>query len=73
MKSSDEEEDDEIKGLLPPLIVKSGSSTRFNHCKPSALTHHPARYTEASLVKKTRRTWYWSSIYVCANYFHCAE
>ncbi|NQY11971.1 MAG: type I DNA topoisomerase [Flavobacteriales bacterium] len=49
---SKEEEDEEIqKGMLPPLSVEQVldldeliSTERF--------THHPARYTEASLVKK---------------------
>jgi DNA topoisomerase I len=50
-ESTDDEQSEEIKGLLPPLTLnqilkdKSISATeRF--------THHAARYTEASLVKK---------------------
>lgn len=51
IESSDDENDDENDGILPPLKVGQ-------ELKPSAITgtqrftHHPPRFTEASLVKK---------------------
>jgi DNA topoisomerase-1 len=51
MESSDEESDEQPKGLLPPIkekdplqLIQMEASERF--------TQSPARYTEASLVKK---------------------
>lgn len=51
MESSDDENNEENEGILPPIQI--GES--LNATKISAVerfTHHPARYTEASLVKK---------------------
>lgn len=52
MESTDEEPDKEIDGLLPPL--KKGD--RLDNVKSISATErfsqHPARYTEASLVRK---------------------
>jgi DNA topoisomerase-1 len=54
MESSDEDEEnpDEVKeGMLPAL--KTGQSLQSNSITAiQRFTHHPARYTEASLVKK---------------------
>ena len=51
MESTDEETDEENSSMLPPMtqgdtleLKESTATQRF--------THHPARYTEASLVKK---------------------
>lgn len=50
-ESFDDEESEEIKGLLPPLtinqVLKENSISATER-----FTHHPPRYTEASLVKK---------------------
>ena len=51
MESTDDEKEEESKGLLPEL--KQGQ--KLNYTKIRAIerfTHHPPRYTEASLVKK---------------------
>lgn len=51
IEGTDEEEDEENSSMLPPmnqgdkLLVKDITATQ-------RFTHHPARYTEASLVKK---------------------
>ncbi|HLT05953.1 MAG TPA: type I DNA topoisomerase [Cyclobacteriaceae bacterium] len=54
LESTDEEEDEEEngnKGLLPPLTV--GQDLRLKEMKArQSFTRPPARYTEASLVKK---------------------
>jgi DNA topoisomerase I len=50
-ESTDDEEAEEIKGLLPPLKI----SQQLNNKKIIAVekfSYHPPRYTEASLVKK---------------------
>lgn len=47
----DEENEDDTKGILPPL--KIGQSLALNHMTATErFTRPPARYTEASLVKK---------------------
>ncbi len=51
MESSDEEGDEAQEGMLPPMKI----GDRLNMHEITAtqrFTHHPARYTEASLVKK---------------------
>jgi DNA topoisomerase-1 len=51
MESTDDEQEEEAKGLLPPLKVND----RLNRLEIEAAeksTQQPARYTEASLVKK---------------------
>jgi len=51
IESSDEENDEETKGLLPP--VTKGEKLDYNSIIAiQRFTHHPPRYTEASLVKK---------------------
>ena len=52
LESKDEEdEDEENKGMLPPLSV--GQELDLNRIKSrETFTRHPPRYTEASLVKK---------------------
>jgi DNA topoisomerase-1 len=52
LESKDEEEDDEdIKGMLPPLV--KGQHLSLSHMDASeSYTRPPSRYTEASLVKK---------------------
>jgi DNA topoisomerase-1 len=50
-ESSDEDEADEIKGLLPPLKINQIlKANKITACEK--YTNHPPRYTEASLVKK---------------------
>lgn len=52
MESSDEDNSEEAQeGMLPPLKV--GEKLRLNNITATErFTHHPPRYTEASLVKK---------------------
>jgi DNA topoisomerase I len=51
MESSDDEEDDDTKGMLPPL--KAGQLLDLNEMNATESFTRPAsRYTEASLVKK---------------------
>ncbi|MCP4522379.1 MAG: type I DNA topoisomerase [Cytophagales bacterium] len=51
LESSDEDEDEENKGMLPPLSV--GQNLALNFVKATErFTRPPARYSEASLVKK---------------------
>jgi DNA topoisomerase-1 len=51
MESSDEENEDDVKGLLPELKVND-SLTYQKIIATERFTLHPPRYTEASLVKK---------------------
>ncbi|HEV7230607.1 MAG TPA: type I DNA topoisomerase [Bacteroidia bacterium] len=49
--SDDENADEEQEGMLPPL--KTGEELGMNEISATQrFTHHPARFTEASLVKK---------------------
>lgn len=51
MESTDDEEDEDVKGMLPPLKV--GQLLQLNHMLATeTFTKAPPRYTEASLVKK---------------------
>ena len=51
LESSDDEGEDEKEGMLPPM--KTGEKLDANEIAATErYTHHPARYTEASLVKK---------------------
>ncbi len=52
IESSDDEDDrDEASGMLPPLAI--GQQLKLQHMTArQTFTRHPARYTEASLVKK---------------------
>jgi DNA topoisomerase-1 len=51
IESTDDENEEEIKGLLPN--VKTGEVLNYKTIQAlERFTHHPARYTEASLVKK---------------------
>lgn len=51
LESNDDEDEENQKGLLPP--VKKGEKLVLNECTATqSFTQHPARYTEASLVKK---------------------
>jgi DNA topoisomerase I len=51
IESTDEESDEENSGMLPPL--KEGDKLEMKEITATQrFTHHPARYTEASLVKK---------------------
>jgi DNA topoisomerase-1 len=46
-----DDEEEEQKGMLPPLTLNQSLS--LNHIQGvERFTHHPARYTEASLVRK---------------------
>ncbi|HET6243248.1 MAG: type I DNA topoisomerase [Bacteroidetes bacterium] len=50
-ESTDEEEEEAQSGMLPPL--KTGEKLNLKQITAiQRFTHHPARYTEASLVKK---------------------
>jgi len=51
MEGRDEDEGDEEEGVLP--VLKEGEKLKLNELKPEQhFTKPPARYTEASLVKK---------------------
>lgn len=51
IESTDEETDEEMKGLLP--AVTKGEKLQYNTIQAiERFTYHPPRYTEASLVKK---------------------
>lgn len=51
IESTDDEPEESTKGLLPPL--KKGDLLDLDHIMATErFTHHPPRYTEASLVKK---------------------
>ena len=51
LESKDDEEEEEAKGMLPPL--KKGQDLSLDHMSATErFTRPPARYTEASLVKK---------------------
>lgn len=51
LESTDDENSDEKDGILPPLSV--GEELQMQEIVATErFTHHPARYTEASLVKK---------------------
>jgi DNA topoisomerase-1 len=50
-ESTDDEGDEDIKGLLPPLAINQILKEKYIEATEK-FTHHPARYTEASLVKK---------------------
>ncbi len=51
LESTDDEEGEEQKGMLPPLQVGESLNLGVVNARES-FTRHPARYTEASLVKK---------------------
>ena len=52
MESTDSDEDEEKKGILPPLTI--GNKLDFNSIEAvERYPYPPARFTEASLVKKT--------------------
>ncbi|MFW6328276.1 MAG: topoisomerase C-terminal repeat-containing protein, partial [Bacteroidota bacterium] len=51
IESTDEDTDEQAKGLLPPL-EKGENLIRHDISATERFTHHPPRYTEASLVKK---------------------
>jgi len=51
MEGTDEEDEENQEGMLPPMKV--GEKLGMNEMTAvQRFTHHPARYTEASLVKK---------------------
>lgn len=51
MESTDDEENEEQSGMLPP--IKKGQLLNLQEISAiQRFTHHPPRYTEASLVKK---------------------
>ena len=51
IESTDDDVEDEEKGLLPP--IKTGQNlTKNTITATQRFTHHPPRYTEASLVRK---------------------
>lgn len=51
LESTDDEEDEEQKGMLPPLAVGQDLALEEMNAR-QGFTRPPARYTEASLVKK---------------------
>lgn len=51
LESTDDEEDEEQKGMLPPLSVGQNLALEEMNAR-QGFTRPPARYTEASLVKK---------------------
>ena len=69
LESTDDEKEENDETLLPALL--KGSEL---NCKKiiatEKFTHYPARYTEASLVKKNGRIRNWQTIHLCSNYFY---
>jgi DNA topoisomerase I len=51
LESSDDEDQETAEGMLPPINQGEGLNRR-EITAVERFTHHPARYTEASLVKK---------------------
>ena len=51
LEGTDDENDEDAKGLLPALI-NGESMSRINIVATQKFAHHPPRYTEASLVKR---------------------
>jgi DNA topoisomerase-1 len=51
LESSDEENEEEDSGMLPPMKIGDSLQSK-NITATEKFTHHPPRYTEASLVKK---------------------
>lgn len=51
LEGTDEEDEDNQEGMLPPMKVGEKLNVREINAT-QRFTHHPARYTEASLVKK---------------------
>ncbi|MCP4460621.1 MAG: type I DNA topoisomerase [Cytophagales bacterium] len=51
LESNDDEEDEDQKGMLPPLTVGQKLNLKEMTAR-EGFSRHPARYTEASLVKK---------------------
>jgi len=51
LESTDDEENEEQKGMLPPLAIGEKLNVEEIRAR-EGFTRHPARYTEASLVKK---------------------
>ena len=51
LEGTDDENDEEAKGLLPAMI-NGESMSRINIVATQRFAHHPPRYTEASLVKR---------------------
>ncbi len=51
LEGNDEESEDEDSGMLPPMKIGEKLNNK-NIVATQKFTHHPARYTEASLVKK---------------------
>jgi DNA topoisomerase-1 len=51
LESTDDDQEESQKGMLPPLAVGEDLNLR-EITAVQRFTHHPARYTEASLVKK---------------------
>jgi DNA topoisomerase I len=51
LEGTDDENDEDAKGLLPAMI-NGESMSRINIVATQRFAHHPPRYTEASLVKR---------------------
>jgi DNA topoisomerase-1 len=65
LESKDDDEEEEAKGMLPPLKV--GQPLELKNMQAiERFTRPPARFTEASLVKKIRRTRNWTPFYLCS-------
>lgn len=71
-KDEDEQEDDANEGMLPPLAINQ--QLPFKEMKATErFTRPPARYTEASLVKKLEELRNRTSINLCAYHFYHFE
>jgi DNA topoisomerase-1 len=67
--TDDEEGDGDTAGMLPPLTIGQMLDLDSILAK-QGFTRPPARYTEASLVKKTGRNGHWQAIHICAHHHH---
>jgi DNA topoisomerase-1 len=71
-KDDDDAEDEESGKVLPPLNV--GQKLDLNKISATqTFSRHPARYTEASLVKKLEELRHWPTIHLCTNNFYRAK
>jgi len=72
-KDDDEDtEEGQSEGMLPPL--EKGQNLSLVEMKATERFSRPqSRYTEASLVKKARRTWHWPTLYLCPNNLYHIE
>ncbi len=64
-----DDDEEEQEGMLPALKVNEKLVNNYITAT-ERYSRPPARYTEASLVKKLEELRNWTSVYLCANYFN---